>query len=339
MSDKNYYKIIGVSSSATPDEIRSAYRKIATKNHPDKNLGLPDDERKSREDKWLEVNEAYQVLSDVKKRKKYDEGIREGRTYGPEGKQSGVKSNFTPDDIFFGTDSILGSILGTNRQITEDMLISIPENDWALLAALTKAYGSKEDGKWRVRVPETDKRDWMPKELYSVVKEKGQVTIFRSVTDWRNETDRSQDIHIREDPSTSVGLMTVGPNSFLNEYYFGSARNLLYEFHIIPTQYDSYLNSMKKLAKKIIRGDFEVSMEIASINTYTQDFLKTRTRRKGENIVFGDENREWVCPIHVDLLMDKMAHAEKYVIQKEGNIQSKEGQRLSTHTSSSESKS
>ncbi|MBL0342484.1 MAG: J domain-containing protein [Bacteroidetes bacterium] len=68
MDYKDYYKILGVEKSASADEIKKAYRKLAIKFHPDKN---PDD--KTAENKFKEINEANDVLSDSEKRKKYDE--------------------------------------------------------------------------------------------------------------------------------------------------------------------------------------------------------------------------------------------------------------------------
>ncbi|RPI73130.1 MAG: J domain-containing protein [Ignavibacteriales bacterium] len=67
MEYKDYYKILGVEKSATEDDIKKAYRKLAKKYHPDKN---PDD--KTAEAKFKEVSEAYEVLKDPEKRKKYD---------------------------------------------------------------------------------------------------------------------------------------------------------------------------------------------------------------------------------------------------------------------------
>src|SRR5206468_11789091 len=65
---KDYYKTLGVDKSATSAEIKSAYRKLARKHHPDVNPN-----NKEAEQRFKEVNEAYQVLSDPEKRKKYDE--------------------------------------------------------------------------------------------------------------------------------------------------------------------------------------------------------------------------------------------------------------------------
>lgn len=68
MDYKDYYKILGVERSASADVIRKAYRKLAMKYHPDQNPG-----DKASEDRFKELNEAYQVLSDEQKRARYDQ--------------------------------------------------------------------------------------------------------------------------------------------------------------------------------------------------------------------------------------------------------------------------
>ena len=68
MDYKDYYKVLGVAKTATQDEIKKAYRKLAIKYHPDKTQG-----DKKAEEKFKEVNEANDVLGDPQKRKKYDE--------------------------------------------------------------------------------------------------------------------------------------------------------------------------------------------------------------------------------------------------------------------------
>src|ERR1700743_863424 len=64
----DYYNILGVSKTATQDEIRSAYRKLARKHHPDLN---PNDKEANK--RFQQINEANEVLSDPEKRKKYDQ--------------------------------------------------------------------------------------------------------------------------------------------------------------------------------------------------------------------------------------------------------------------------
>lgn len=68
MAKKDFYSILNVSRSATPEEIKKAYRKLAMQYHPDKNPG-----DKKAEEKFKELSEAYEVLSDQKKREMYDQ--------------------------------------------------------------------------------------------------------------------------------------------------------------------------------------------------------------------------------------------------------------------------
>ena len=68
MAEKDYYRILGVPENATDDQIKRAFRELAKKYHPDRNPG-----DKTAEEKFKEINEAYEVLSDPQKRKQYDQ--------------------------------------------------------------------------------------------------------------------------------------------------------------------------------------------------------------------------------------------------------------------------
>src|ERR671925_857286 len=68
MEYKDYYKVLGVSKNASAEDIKKAFRKMARKYHPDVNPG-----DKKAEARFKEINEAYEVLGDPPKRKKYDE--------------------------------------------------------------------------------------------------------------------------------------------------------------------------------------------------------------------------------------------------------------------------
>jgi molecular chaperone DnaJ len=89
---KDYYKVLGVSKNASKDEIKKAFYKLAHQHHPDKNKG--DDK------KFKEVNEAYQVLSDDKKRAHFDQF---GTSPGAAGAGAGGYSGYNPND-FAGFD-------------------------------------------------------------------------------------------------------------------------------------------------------------------------------------------------------------------------------------------
>jgi molecular chaperone DnaJ len=67
-TNKDYYAVLGVSASATQDEIKKQYRKLAAKHHPDKNQSDP-----KAADRFKEISEAYQVIGDAEKRKQYDQ--------------------------------------------------------------------------------------------------------------------------------------------------------------------------------------------------------------------------------------------------------------------------
>src|SRR5450432_4364236 len=66
--EKDFYKILGVAKDAPHDEIKKSYRKLARKYHPDANKGNP-----ASEERFKEISEAYNVLSDAKRRKEYDD--------------------------------------------------------------------------------------------------------------------------------------------------------------------------------------------------------------------------------------------------------------------------
>lgn len=121
MAKRDYYEILGVSKSASDDEIKKAYRKLAVKYHPDKNPG-----DKEAEAKFKEISEAHEVLSDKQKRARYDQfghagvgGAGGGGNPFAGGNPFGNGGNFNFNGQSFnfdfgggGLDDILGNIFG-----------------------------------------------------------------------------------------------------------------------------------------------------------------------------------------------------------------------------------
>jgi DnaJ-class molecular chaperone len=95
MSHREYYQILGIDRNATPQQIKESYRKLAFQYHPDRNKGNP-----SALENMKEINEAYAVLSDPKKRDNYDT-LRD--QYGPNGYDR-FRQGYSEQDIFRGSD-------------------------------------------------------------------------------------------------------------------------------------------------------------------------------------------------------------------------------------------
>ncbi len=139
MAEKDYYRILGVSRNATEEEIKSAFRKLALKYHPDRNPG-----DKDAEAKFKEINEAYEVLSNPEKRRIYDAYGEDGLRSGGFGQGFEGFSGFTTDfgDIF---DDVFESFFGDisrktrRRKVGEDLKFNI---DITLEEAFT---GTKKD--------------------------------------------------------------------------------------------------------------------------------------------------------------------------------------------------
>ena len=110
---RDYYEVLGVTRTATEQEIKSAYRKLALQFHPDRNPNNPD-----AEEKFKECSEAYAILADVEKRSVYDRFGHAGLGGGGAGAGAGFDATDLGDIFgdFFGLGEIFGGGAGGNRR-------------------------------------------------------------------------------------------------------------------------------------------------------------------------------------------------------------------------------
>ena len=137
MEYKDYYKILGIPKSANAEEIKKAFRKLARKYHPDVNPG-----DKKSEERFKEINEAYEVLSDADKRRKYDAlGPNWAEQFGPAaGRHSSGAGGFRSSPFGFDTSSNFSDFFetlfgnaatgtrSTRGRATEDLRRRVGEN-------------------------------------------------------------------------------------------------------------------------------------------------------------------------------------------------------------------
>lgn len=118
MAKKDYYEVLGVKKTASEDEIKKAYRKLARKYHPDHNPG-----DKASEDKFKELSEAYEVLTDTEKRRNYDSFGHAGPGFGQGGGpggfawgQGGGGFDWGRGGAEFDMSDVFGNLFGGGKQ-------------------------------------------------------------------------------------------------------------------------------------------------------------------------------------------------------------------------------
>ncbi len=124
----NYYELLGISSAATADEIKKAYKKLAIRHHPDKNSGDT-----AAEEKFKQINEAYQVLSNPEKRSRYDFILEYGhiaystfeKAQEPERKRPPIYPRYARFKAYGGTDFGRHTEYQVDRKYFRDLFLSL----------------------------------------------------------------------------------------------------------------------------------------------------------------------------------------------------------------------
>ena len=153
MDFQDYYGVLGVSKTATAEEIRSAFRKKAREHHPD----VAKDKVKGAE-KFKEVNEAYEVLSDPAKRAKYDQVGREvpGGGYGWAGGVPRGEAGPGMEEVHFGGtgfSDFFESMFGGMGDVEGDLMVTLEEAMQGSIREVTLQRGGGKVETYRVKVP------------------------------------------------------------------------------------------------------------------------------------------------------------------------------------------
>ncbi|MEG2688245.1 MAG: molecular chaperone DnaJ [Clostridia bacterium] len=147
MADKSYYEILGVDKNASADEMKSAYRRLAKKYHPDLYSNAPDAEKKKVEAQFKEINHAYDVLSDSQKRAAYDAyGNENGPVPGADGSGfsgfSGFGGGGGNGGFGFDVDDIFSSIFSGfgGQSSSRGQRQNAPQNGQDILLGMTITF-------------------------------------------------------------------------------------------------------------------------------------------------------------------------------------------------------
>ena len=131
--NKDFYAVLGVSASASQDEIKKQYRKLAARYHPDKN---PNDAKAA--DRFKEISEAYQVLGDAERRKQYDQ-MRQLGAFGGFGGRAGSAAGRGPAPA----PAVLAAVISISRTSTSVAWVGSATSSARCSAAAVRPVGKR----------------------------------------------------------------------------------------------------------------------------------------------------------------------------------------------------
>lgn len=326
MSKKTFYQILGVKKNATPDELRTTYRALARKFHPDLNPNLTPKQKLRQTESMYQINEAYSVLSDPTKRIDYDRSLMLTR------KSSEVVNSQTRDTRKQPVKN--RSYSEILNEITKGYKVYIPESDWGLFASLIAHWREpKKDGGWKIAKSELDTRDWMPEFIYTVTVENYKVEIFRTIKDWRGVFDREKQIQIFKSNLNKEIAKSIDPNTHINfESLSKPSSNVLKGFRGIPFTYKSSLYAIQHLAYVLgaTKENYNIAVELGLINNFGKSSEFNRVGSSFTLIPF--DRRELVRPVLLKDIWKRLADAENSIfpaekvrVTQEGRVQKERG--------------
>ncbi|MDP2365741.1 MAG: DnaJ C-terminal domain-containing protein, partial [Ignavibacteria bacterium] len=213
MDFKDYYKILGVEKTANADEIKKTYRKLAKKYHPDNNPG-----DKESENKFKEVSEAYEVLSDTAKRKKYD---TLGSSWNQYSQTGGKSEDFDWSDWFGGSRSPGGGARRTSRNYSGGR---DAYEDRGVSDFFEKIFGSQRGFQQRASNPPRRGEDYLANIEITLEEAYDGVAKIMEVND--------QKIEIKIKPGTPDGHSLKVTGKGMPGHYGGPSGDLLIKINI-----------------------------------------------------------------------------------------------------------
>ncbi|OFY86565.1 MAG: hypothetical protein A3F72_08790 [Bacteroidetes bacterium RIFCSPLOWO2_12_FULL_35_15] len=284
---KNYYVILGVKNTASFDEIKTAYRALAKKYHPDKNHG-----NNAAEEYFKEIQQAYAVLSNVEKRKKYDLKISYTHIYPKQKPASSGKANqFSQQQPKQGTSQKKSEYVPQKFDYTESWQILVSVGIALLLLYFIISFNTKNEIREHPIAVETST---------SVVKEAEPVinnpdspySIIFGEEQYDMESKNNIVIHNSDESEVVVCLVQSGtPNKTIRNQYlpWGATfklNNIPDGNYFLKIYFGNQWDAKKSFLNNKINGGFLNEIGFIKLNT-GKDVLKFKQEKIGNTVSYG----------------------------------------------------
>ncbi|MBA3704406.1 MAG: J domain-containing protein [Bacteroidetes bacterium] len=286
MSLKNYYSILNVSSTASAEAIKAAYRELAKKYHPDKNMG-----NKSAEEYFKEIQQAYAILSNPEKRKKYDlKFLYNTFNQNPSGQYSGNAYQYAQQQAR-QKYQYSNKTQATEKSSTESYHILISIGIALVLLYFIISYST--ENKSTAPVPSSVKQDKIsnPEILPEINNFDSPYTCFFGEEISDSENKNSITIHNSDQTEAVVCLVeNQKPNKSIRNQYMNAGstfkmNNIPDGDYFLKVYYGNQWDTAKTYLDKKIKGGFISEIAFVKLNT-EKDILKMKQEKAGPTISF-----------------------------------------------------